>query len=141
MYGQKPLGRHSCSPHLHEINITLRELRNLYGPGVVVFEGLTPLLIDFSARDVVHFFKECVEESIKVGSREFYLAHEHSADTVTINQLFSLAHGIITLTTSKGKYYLSVRKSTGVDLPYSTIEYVPSMTDDKKINWGIVLNW
>lgn len=140
-YGQKILGRHTCSPHLHEINITLRELRNMYCPRLITFEGLTPLLIDFSPRDVVHFFKECVEESIKIGSNEFYLVHEHSADAVTMNQLFSLAQGIITLSTSRGKYYLTVKKSSGVDLPYNTIEYVPNMTGPKRIDWGIVLNW
>ncbi|MGY5875245.1 MAG: hypothetical protein RTU30_05825 [Candidatus Thorarchaeota archaeon] len=140
-YGQDTLGHHTCSPHLHEINIMLRGLRNEMGPNVISFEGLTPLLIDFSARDVVQFFKESVEESIKMGSVEFYLVHAETADSVTMNQLFSLAQGIITLTTSREKHYLSVKKSTGVELPYNPIEYVPNMAGEKKSDWHIALHW
>lgn len=140
-YGQETSGKHTCSPHLHEINIMLRGLRNQINPNLVAFEGLTPLLIDFSARDVVQFFKESVEESIKMGSIEFYLVHQDTADSVTINQLYSLAQGIITLTTSRGKYYLTVKKSTGVELPFNPIEYVPSMTSPSRFDWKIELNW
>ncbi|TFG09485.1 hypothetical protein EU538_04975, partial [Candidatus Thorarchaeota archaeon] len=131
-YGQQTLGDHSCSPHLHEINIMLRELRNVLGPELITFEGLTPLFIDFSPRDVVQFFKESVEESVKTGSREFYLVHEDTADEITMNQLYSLAQGIVTLTTSRGKHYLTVKKSSGVDLPYSPIEYVPKTAGPNK---------
>ena len=140
-YGQKTMGVYTCSPHLHEINIQLRSLRKDLTPKLITFEGLTPLLIDFSARDVVQFFKECVEESIKIGSNEFYLVHAETADEVTINQLFSLAQGIITLTTSKGKHYLTVKKAKGVELPYNPIEYVPSMSSPKRLEWKIVWNW
>ncbi len=140
-YGQETFGKHSCSPHLHEINIMLRELRNVYGPDVVVFEGLTPLLIDFSSRDVVLFFKESVEECVKTGSIEFYLIHENTADEITMNQLYALAHGIISLNTSRGKHYLTIRKSLGVELPFNPIEYVPKMSTKDKSNWQIVLNW
>ncbi|MDF1541236.1 MAG: hypothetical protein P1Q69_20225 [Candidatus Thorarchaeota archaeon] len=140
-YGQETIGKHTCSPHLHEINIMMRSLRNVIQPRVVTFEALTPLLIDFSARDVVQFFKESVEESIKVGSIEFYLIHAETADPVTINQLFSLAQGIITLTTSRGKNYLTVKKSTGVELPYNPIEYVPKMQGPDRTQWQIELNW
>lgn len=140
-YGQSTLGEYTCSPHLHEINIQLRSLRKDLMPNLITFEGLTPLLIDFSARDVVQFFKECVEESIKIGSNEFYLVHAETADEVTINQLYSLAQGIITLTTSKGKHYLTVKKAKGVELPYNPIEYVPSMSSQKRLEWKIVWNW
>jgi hypothetical protein len=140
-YGQETLGEFTCSPHLHEINIQLRSLRKDLIPNLITFEGLTPLLIDFSARDVVQFFKECVEESIKIGSNEFYLVHAETADEVTINQLFSLAQGIITLTTSRGKHYLTVKKSKGVELPYNPIEYVPSMSSGKRSDWKIIWNW
>ncbi|MFW9848386.1 MAG: hypothetical protein ACFFF4_04555 [Candidatus Thorarchaeota archaeon] len=140
-YGQETIGNHTCSPHLHEINIMMRSLRNVIHPRVVTFEALTPLLIDFSARDVVQFFKESVEESIKVGSVEFYLIHADTADPVTINQLFSLAQGIITLTTAQGKNYLTIKKSTGVELPYNPIEYVPSMVGSDRTEWKIELNW
>lgn len=140
-YGQQTMGLHTCSPHLHEINIELRGLRKDLKPDLITFEGLTPLLIDFSARDVVQFFKECVEESIKLGTNEFYLVHEETADEVTINQLFSLAQGLITLSTSKGKHYLAIRKSKGVDLPYSPIEYVPNMSSKSRFQWEIVWNW
>jgi len=140
-YGQETLGEYTCSPHLHEINIQLRSLRKDLIPNLITFEGLTPLLIDFSARDVVQFFKECVEESIKIGSNEFYLVHAETADEVTINQLFSLAQGIITLTTSRGKHYLTVKKSKGVELPYNPIEYVPSMSSEKRSDWKIIWNW
>jgi hypothetical protein len=140
-YGQNTLGEYTCSPHLHEINIQLRSLRKDLMPNLITFEGLTPLLIDFSARDVVQFFKECVEESIKIGSNEFYLVHAETADEVTINQLYSLAQGIITLTTSKGKHYLTVKKAKGVELPYNPIEYVPSMSSPKRLEWKIVWNW
>lgn len=140
-YGQATIGKHTCSPHLHEINIMMRSLRNVIEPRVVTFEALTPLLIDFSARDVVQFFKESVEESMKVGSIEFYLIHAETADPVTINQLFSLAQGIITLTTSRGKNYLTVKKSTGVELPYNPIEYVPKMQGPDRTQWQIELNW
>ncbi|NWF96953.1 MAG: hypothetical protein HXY34_12495 [Candidatus Thorarchaeota archaeon] len=140
-YGQELLGVHSCSRHLHEINIMLREMRSTYAPRVVSFEGLTPLLIDFSPKDVVQFFKESVEESVKAGSLEFYLIHEDAADKVTINQIFSLAQGIITLTTSKGKYYLEVKKSSGLDLKMSSVEYVPSMPDNDRTEWGIMVSW
>ena len=140
-YGQQTMGLHTCSPHLHEINIELRGLRKDLKPDLITFEGLTPLLIDFSARDVVQFFKECVEESIKLGTNEFYLVHEETADEVTINQLFSLAQGLITLSTSKGKHYLAIRKSKGVDLPYSPIEYVPNMSSKNRFQWEIVWNW
>ncbi|MHA1943725.1 MAG: hypothetical protein ACW96M_04950 [Candidatus Thorarchaeota archaeon] len=140
-YGQDTLGEYTCSPHLHEINIQLRSLRKDITPNLITFEGLTPLLIDFSARDVVQFFKECVEESIKIGSNEFYLVHAETADPVTINQLFSLAQGIITLTTSRGKHYLTVKKSKGVELPYNPIEYVPVMTSKKRSDWKIIWNW
>ncbi len=140
-YGQETFGQHTCSPHLHEINIMMRELRNVYGPQVVVFEGLTPLLIDFSARDVVLFFKESVEESIKTGSVEFYLIHENTADNITMNQLNALAHGIITLNTSRGKHYMTVKKSLGVELPYNPIEYVPLMPSPDRTTWQIMLNW
>ena len=140
-YGQNTLGEYTCSPHLHEINIQLRSLRKDMKPNLITFEGLTPLLIDFSARDVVQFFKECVEESIKIGSNEFYLVHAETADEVTINQLFSLAQGIITLTTSRGKHYLTVKKSKGVELPYNPIEYVPSISSEKRADWKIIWNW
>jgi hypothetical protein len=140
-YGQETLGQFTCSPHLHEINIQLRSLRKDLTPNLITFEGLTPLLIDFSARDVVQFFKECVEESIKIGSNEFYLVHADTADPVTINQLFSLAQGIITLTTSRGKHYLTVKKSKGVELPYNPIEYVPVMSSQKRSDWRIIWNW
>ncbi len=140
-YGQNTLGEYTCSPHLHEINIQLRSLRKDMKPNLITFEGLTPLLIDFSARDVVQFFKECVEESIKIGSNEFYLVHAETADEVTINQLFSLAQGIITLTTSRGKHYLTVKKSKGVELPYNPIEYVPSMSSVKRADWKLIWNW
>ena len=140
-YGQNTLGEYTCSPHLHEINIQLRSLRKDLIPKLITFEGLTPLLIDFSARDVVQFFKECVEESIKIGSNEFYLVHAETADDVTINQLFSLAQGIITLTTARGKHYLTVKKSKGVELPYNPIEYVPSMSSEKRSDWKIIWNW
>ena len=140
-YGQNTLGEYTCSPHLHEINIQLRSLRKDLTPNLITFEGLTPLLIDFSARDVVQFFKECVEESIKIGSNEFYLVHAETADEVTINQLFSLAQGIITLTTSRGKHYLTVKKSKGVELPYNPIEYVPSISSEKRADWKIIWNW
>ncbi len=140
-YGQEVLGEHSCAPRLHEINIMMRELRRVYGPDVVTFEGLTPLLIDFSPRDVVSFFKESVEESVKVGSIEFYLIHENATDRITMNQLFSLAHGIINLSTSRGRHYLQVRKSLGVDLPFNPIEYVPVMSSHDRSEWQIVLNW
>lgn len=140
-YGQETLGEYTCSPHLHEINIQLRSLRKDLMPNLITFEGLTPLLIDFSARDVVQFFKECVEESIKIGSNEFYLVHAETADEVTINQLYSLAQGIITLTTSRGKHYLSVKKAKGVELPYNPIEYVPSMSSQKRADWKIIWNW
>ncbi len=140
-YGQNTLGEFTCSPHLHEINIQLRSLRKDMMPNLITFEGLTPLLIDFSARDVVQFFKECVEESIKIGSNEFYLVHAETADEVTINQLFSLAQGIITLTTARGKHYLTVKKSKGVELPYNPIEYVPSMSSEKRSDWKIIWNW
>jgi len=140
-YGQNALGEYTCSPHLHEINIQLRSLRKDLMPNLIAFEGLTPLLIDFSARDVVQFFKECVEESIKIGSNEFYLVHAETADQVTINQLFSLAQGIITLTTSRGKHYLTVKKSKGVELPYNPIEYVPSMSSARRSEWEIIWNW
>ena len=140
-YGQETLGEHTCSPHLHEINIMLRSLRNQYQPSIITFEGLTPLLIDFSARDVVQFFKESVEESIKTGSIEFYLIHSETADPVTINQLFSLAQGIITLSTSRGKNYLLIRKSTGLELPFNPIEYVPHMNGSNRSEWCIELNW
>lgn len=140
-YGQETLGVHTCSPHLHEINIQLRSLRKDITPKLITFEGLTPLLIDFSARDVVQFFKECVEESIKIGSNEFYLVHAETADSVTVNQLFSLAQGIITLSTSKGKYYLTVKKAKGVELPYNSIEYVPQMSSPNRSDWKIIWNW
>ncbi|MBN2231017.1 MAG: hypothetical protein JW779_15635 [Candidatus Thorarchaeota archaeon] len=140
-YGQKPLGVHTCSPHLHEINIQLRSLRKDLAPKLITFEGLTPLLIDFSARDVVQFFKECVEESIKIGSNEFYLVHAETADSVTVNQLFSLAQGIITLTTTRGKHYLTVKKAKGVELPYNPIEYVPNMSKPNRSSWEITWNW
>jgi len=140
-YGQETFGQHVCSPHLHEINIRMRALRNEIGPNIITFEGLTPLLIDFSARDVVQFFKESVEESIKTGSIEFYLIHAETADSVTMNQLFSLAQGIITLTTSMGRHYLTVKKAKGVELPYNPIEYVPQMSSKKKSDWHIALNW
>jgi hypothetical protein len=140
-YGQNTLGEYTCSPHLHEINIHLRSLRKDLMPNLITFEGLTPLLIDFSARDVVQFFKECVEESIKIGSNEFYLVHAETADEVTINQLYSLAQGIITLTTSRGKHYLTVKKAKGVELPYNPIEYVPSMSSEKRSDWKIIWNW
>ena len=140
-YGQEPLGVHTCSPHLHEINIQLRSLRKDIQPRLITFEGLTPLLIDFSARDVVQFFKECVEESIKIGSNEFYLIHADTADSVTVNQLLSLAQGIITLTTSKGKHYLSVKKAKGVDLSYNSIEYVPLISSARRADWKIMWNW
>ncbi len=140
-FGQTPLGYYTCSPHLHEINILLRELRQVYVPQIVLFEGLTPLLIDFAARDVVQFFKESVEECVKSGSIEFYLIHENATDLVTINQIYSLAHGILSLNTERGKYYLTVRKSTGLDLPSNAIEYVPSMMNNDRSKWGIVLNW
>ena len=140
-FGQNTLGEYTCSPHLHEINIQLRSLRKDMKPNLITFEGLTPLLIDFSARDVVQFFKECVEESIKIGSNEFYLVHAETADEVTINQLFSLAQGIITLTTSRGKHYLTVKKSKGVELPYNPIEYVPSISSEKRADWKIIWNW
>ncbi|MEM2141710.1 MAG: hypothetical protein QXS20_04855 [Candidatus Thorarchaeota archaeon] len=140
-YGQGSLSRYVCAPQLHEVNITLRELRNSYRPRVILFESLTPLIIDFSPRDVVRFFKESVEDSVKSGSREFYLVHQDSADSVTMNQLFSLAHGLVTLTTSKGKYYLDVKKSIGVDLKCDTIEYVPDTSGARRTDWGILLNW
>ncbi len=140
-YGQQLLGSHSCSSHLHEINITLRELRHVLAPDLVLFEGLTPLFIDFAPRDVVQFFKECVEESVKVGSVEFYLVHNDTTDTVSMNQLFSLAQGIVTLSAARGKRYLTVRKAIGVDLPTNPIEYVPSMTSEQHSDWGIALNW
>jgi hypothetical protein len=140
-YGQDILGKHSCSPHLHEINIKMRSLRNIIKPKVVTFESLTPLLIDFSARDVVQFFKESVEESIKNHSIEFYLIHADTADSVTMNQLFSLAQGIINLTTTRGKNYLTIRKSTGIELPFNPIEYVPVMNHSDRLKWGIELNW
>jgi hypothetical protein len=140
-YGQETMGVHTCSPHLHEININLRSLRKDIKPKLITFEGLTPLLIDFSARDVVQFFKECVEESIKIGSNEFYLVHAETADSVTVNQLFSLAQGIITLNTSKGKHYLSVTKAKGVELPYKAIEYVPEMSSKRRADWKIIWNW
>ncbi|MHA1930313.1 MAG: hypothetical protein ACTSV2_17210 [Candidatus Thorarchaeota archaeon] len=140
-YGQDILGMHTCSSHLHEINIMMRELRNVINPRIISFEALTPLLIDFSARDVVQFFKESVEESIKTGSTEFFLVHSETADPVTMNQIFSLAQGIITLSTSKGKHYLSIRKSTGVELPYNPIEYVPNMSSPHRSEWQIDLNW
>jgi len=140
-YGQETLGVHSCSPHLHEINIQLRSLRKDIRPQLITFEGLTPLLIDFSARDVVQFFKECVEESIKIGSNEFYLVHAETADSVTVNQLFSLAQGIITLTTSRGKHYLTVKKAKGVELPFNSIEYVPQMSSTNRSDWKIIWNW
>ncbi len=140
-YGQETLGVHSCSPHLHEINIQLRSLRKDIKPQLITFEGLTPLLIDFSARDVVQFFKECVEESIKIGSNEFYLVHAETADSVTVNQLFSLAQGIITLSTSKGKHYLTVNKAKGVELPFNSIEYVPQMSSAHRSDWKIIWNW
>lgn len=139
-YGQETLGVHTCSPHLHEINIQLRSLRKDVRPKLITFEGLTPLLIDFSARDIVQFFKECVEESIKIGSNEFYLIHAETADSVTINQLLSLAQGIITLSTSKGKHYLSVKKAKGVELPYNAIEYVPHMSNSRRSEWKIMWN-
>ncbi|MFW9921017.1 MAG: hypothetical protein ACFFED_15560 [Candidatus Thorarchaeota archaeon] len=140
-YGQEILGNHTCSPHLHEINIMMRSLRNVICPKVVTFEALTPLLIDFSARDVVQFFKESVEESIKNGSIEFYLIHADTADSVTMNQLFSLAQGIITLTTARGKHYLTVKKATGIEMPFNPIEYVPSMQGTDRTKWRIELNW
>lgn len=140
-YGQETFGQHTCSPHLHEINIMMRELRNVYTPQIVVFEGLTPLLIDFSSRDVVLFFKESVEESVKTGSIEFYLIHEDTADDITMNQLYSLAHGIISLNTSRGKHYLTIKKSLGIELPYNPIEYVPMMPSSDRTTWQIVLNW
>jgi hypothetical protein len=140
-YGQETLGMHTCSPHLHEINIQLRSLRKDIRPNLITFEGLTPLLIDFSARDVVQFFKECVEESIKIGSNEFYLIHAETADSVTVNQLLSLAQGIVKLETSKGKHYLSVKKAKGVELPYNAIEYVPQMSSAKRVDWKIIWNW
>ncbi|RDE17756.1 MAG: hypothetical protein C4K49_01275 [Candidatus Thorarchaeota archaeon] len=140
-YGQEAIGKHTCSPHLHEINIMLRGLRNAINPNIVFFEGLTPLLIDFSPREVVQFFKESVEESIKNGSLEFFLVNSETADPVTMNQLFSLAQGIVTLTTSRGKHYLTVQKSTGVELPYNPIEYVPDMSSTQRYDWEIVLNW
>jgi hypothetical protein len=140
-YGQESLGMHTCSPHLHEINIQLRSLRKDLKPNLITFEGLTPLLIDFSARDVVQFFKECVEESIKIGSNEFYLIHAETADSVTVNQLLSLAQGIITLTTSKGKHYLSIKKAKGVELPYNAVEYVPQMSGKNRAEWKIIWNW
>ncbi len=140
-YGQQILGNHTCSPHLHEINIMMRSLRNVIEPKVVTFEALTPLLIDFSARDVVQFFKESVEESIKNGSIEFYLIHADTADSVTMNQLFSLAQGIITLSTSRGKHYLTVKKATGIDMPFNPIEYVPSMLGSDRTKWRIELEW
>ncbi|MFW9908666.1 MAG: hypothetical protein ACFFEF_08825 [Candidatus Thorarchaeota archaeon] len=140
-YGQQTVGRHTCSPHLHEINIMMRSLRNLLQPRVIAFEALTPLLIDFSARDVVQFFKESVEESIRNGSIEYYLIHADTADSVTINQLFSLAQGIVTLSTSRGKNYLTIKKSTGIEMPYNPIEYVPSMQGPDRTDWGIDLNW
>jgi hypothetical protein len=140
-YGQETLGHHTCSPHLHEINIMMRSLRNELHPRVITFESLTPLLIDFSARDVVQFFKESVEESIKTGSIEFYLIHSDTADSVTMNQLYSLAQGIIMLTTSRGKNYLTIKKSTGVELPYNPVEYVPVMQNSDISEWQIELNW
>ncbi len=140
-YGQETIGKHTCSPHLHEINIMMRSLRNVIEPRVVTFEALTPLLIDFSARDVVQFFKESVEESIKVGSVEYYLLHAETADPITINQLYSLAQGIIMLTTDQGNNYMTIKKSTGVELPYNPIEYVPSMIGKDRTEWTIELNW
>lgn len=140
-YGQNTMGNYVCSPHLHEINIQLRGLRKDLSPRLIMFEGLTPLLIDFAARDVVQFFKECVEESIKLGTVEFYLVHAETADPVTINQLYSLAQGIITLSTSRGKHYLAVKKAKGVELPYNPIEYVPRMSSTKRSEWEIVWNW
>lgn len=140
-FGQTPLGYYTCSPHLHEINILLRELRQVYAPKIVLFEGLTPLLIDFAARDVVQFFKESVEECVKSGSIEFYLIHDNATDVVTINQIYSLAQGILSLSTRRGKYYLTVRKSTGVDLPSNSIEYVPNMMSNDRSQWSIILNW
>ncbi len=140
-YGQNTMGNYVCSPHLHEINIQLRSLRKEIAPRLIMFEGLTPLLIDFPARDVVQFFKECVEESIKLGTVEFYLVHADTADPVTINQLYSLAQGIVTLSTSRGKHYLAVKKAKGVELPYNPIEYVPRMSSEKRSEWEIVWNW
>ncbi|MHA1576656.1 MAG: hypothetical protein ACTSU3_04785, partial [Candidatus Thorarchaeota archaeon] len=70
-----------------------------------------------------------------------YLIHAETADPVTINQLFSLAQGIITLTTSRGKHYLTIKKSTGVELPYNPIEYVPKMNGPNRMEWQIELNW
>ncbi|MHA1247517.1 MAG: hypothetical protein ACTSPE_09345 [Candidatus Thorarchaeota archaeon] len=140
-YGQETFGNHTCSPHLHEINIMMRELRSVYCPQIVTFEGLTPLLIDFTPRDVVLFFKESVEESVKTGSVEFYLIHENTADPITMNQLYSLAHGIVSLTTSRGKHYMIIRKSLGIELPYNPIEYVPIMPSEDRASWQIMLNW
>jgi hypothetical protein len=140
-YGQDSLGNHTCSPHLHEINIMMRSLRNVIQPKVVTFESLTPLLIDFSARDVVQFFKESVEESIKNGSIEFYLIHSDTADNITMNQLYSLAQGIVTLSTSRGKHYLTIKKATGIEMPFNPIEYVPIMQGQDRTKWQIELNW
>ena len=140
-YGQNSLGNHTCSPHLHEINIMMRSLRNVIQPKVVTFESLTPLLIDFSTRDVVQFFKESVEESIKNGSVEFYLIHSDTADNITMNQLYSLAQGIVTLTTSRGKNYLTIKKATGIEMPFNPIEYVPVMQGSDRTKWQIELNW
>jgi hypothetical protein len=82
-----------------------------------------------------------VEEGIKIGSNEFYLVHADTADSITINQLFSLAQGIITLSTTKGKFYLSIKKAKGVELPFKPIEYVPKISDSRSCDWLIIWNW
>lgn len=67
--------------------------------------------------------------------------HAETADSVTANQLYSLAQGIITLSTTKGMHYLSVKKAKGIDLPYNPIEYVPKMSESQSSRWVIVWNW
>ncbi|GAG57295.1 unnamed protein product, partial [marine sediment metagenome] len=43
--------------------------------------------------------------------------------------------------TAKGKYYLTVKKAKGVELPYNSIEYVPQMSSANRSDWKIIWNW
>lgn len=137
--------RFSCKPPLHEINLTLKEARRHlvdqsrdlkaanhddfkeFG-AFILFWSLNPLLINFEAKDVLHFFFENIRESIRYGTIEVYLLQKGIVKDTVLKSLMAFSHAVWDLSseTNSGKrdFAMNILKMSNQDFSKHEVEYV-----------------
>lgn len=122
-FGQEIVAKYSCSSQLYEINITLRNIRKELKPDIIIVESLTSLMAYNEVKDVIKFFMESIEESVKFNTIEFYFYDSRTQPENTSKFLNAISNGLMKLTVHDSSFMFHICKIVGTDFIHSNFNY------------------